>query len=118
MDFTAGLSNCRLLPVSGVLLLFRPIQVASSGDQFPDTLLHLGPGKKDLHPVRLTVRTAPEFDPFPIIIHKKAAAGNGVGMSANAIRTSQKFNIFLLAFILLKLFKNTVFAPRYAASSA
>ena len=32
VDFTAGLSNCRLLPVSGVLLLFRPVQVASSGD--------------------------------------------------------------------------------------
>ena len=100
------------------MLFFSPVQVAVGGDQFSDTLLHLGPGKKNLHPVRFTVRTAPEFDPFPIIIHKKAAAGNGVRMSANAIRTPQKFNIFLLAFILLKLFKNTVFALRYADSTA
>ena len=83
VDLTTGLSNCRLLPVSGVLLLFRLVQVASSGDQFPNTLLHLGPGQQEF-PVRVAV-VAGDGDALAVVVCPKAAAGDSVGIGAYAV---------------------------------
>ena len=103
-------------PVRRILLLFSPVQIAVCGDQFPDTLLHLGPGNFVFAVGVLEV--AGDGDTLTIVIFPIAAAGYSIGASANTILISQKFDIFLLALLLLKLFINAKFPCGHSAAAA
>ena len=82
-----------------IMLFFSPVQVASSGNQFPNTLFHLGPGQQEF-PVRVAV-VAGDGDALAVVVCPKAAVGDSVGIGAYAVFRFQEFGIFLSAFLLL-----------------
>ena len=115
-DFPARFPCLHLCLIFRVMFLFSPVQIAVGGDQFPDALLHLGPGQQEFA-VRVAV-IAGNGDTLAIVIFPIAAAGDGVGVPANAILIPQEFDIFLLALIFLELLKNAVLPLGYAAPAA
>ena len=105
-DVPTGLPLLYLCPVLRIMLFFSPVQVASSGNQFPNTLFHLGPGQQEF-PVRVAV-VAGDGDALAVVVCPKAAVGDSVGIGAYAVFRFQEFGILLSAFLLLILDRKSV----------
>ena len=112
--FSAGHLAAQIVRVGGHL---RTVQIAVSGDEFPDALFHLRPCEH--HGVRGVAGADAAFqcDALAVVILPYVRTGNGIGAAADAVFVLEELHIVFGTFAQLKLLIDTELALRNAAAA-